>query len=86
MILGASFDTPADNRRFRAKFAFPFDLLCDTDRSVGQLYGVADAGTAPYPSRTSYLINPAGIVERVYLQVDPSIHSDQVLGDLRNRS
>ena len=39
MILGASFDTPEENRAFRDKFNFPYDLLCDTGKSMGIAYG-----------------------------------------------
>ncbi len=31
-ILGASFDTPEENKAFAEKFDFPFPLLCDTKR------------------------------------------------------
>ena len=52
-MLGASFDSPAENLAFRAKFGFPFDLLCDEDRTVGLAYGVADSPDAVYPARVS---------------------------------
>ena len=35
MILGASFDSEEENRAFRDKFNFPYDLLCDTGKSMG---------------------------------------------------
>ena len=35
MILGASFDTAAENRAFAEKFHFNFPLICDTDHSIG---------------------------------------------------
>ena len=41
MIVGASFDTPADNKQFADAEGFPYRLLSDRDRSVGQAYGVA---------------------------------------------
>lgn len=86
MILGASFDTPADNRAFHGKFGFPFDLLCDQTRDIGIAYGVAADETARYPARVSYLIDTRGVIERVYARVDPAIHCDQVLDDLRGLS
>ena len=43
MILGVSFDTPDDNKKFAEKFHFNFPLICDTDRT-GYLRGtVKDA-------------------------------------------
>ena len=42
MIVGISCDTPAENKHFRDKFSFPFDLLCDVDKSVS--LGVNEGG------------------------------------------
>lgn len=84
-VVGISFDTPEDNAAFRAKFDFPFDLLCDTDRSVGTTYDVlrdADDPFADYPQRISYLINPEGMIAKAYEVSDPSGHGAEVLVDL----
>ena len=81
-MLGISFDTPAENRAFQEKFAFPFDLLSDVDRKVGLAYGAADAADAQYPARISYLIDPEGRIRKVYAQVDPAGHAAEVLADL----
>ena len=86
MIIGASFDTPEENKRFANEQQFPFRLLSDADRSVGQVYGVARADDdqyAAFPRRLSYLIDPEGIVRRAYGVSDVSAHADAVLGDLR---
>ncbi len=82
MILGISCDTPEENRLFKEKFDFPFDLLSDQDRRVSMAYGAADTADAQYPDRISYLINPDGLVGRVYAQVDPGQHPEVVLRDL----
>ena len=82
MVLGASFDSPRENRKFRDKFAFPFDLVCDQTREVGMAYGVADAPDDPYAARVSYLIGLLGQIERVYKDFDPAAHPDTVLADI----
>ena len=82
MILGISCDTPEENRLFKEKFDFPFDLLSDQDRRVSMAYGAADEAEAQYPNRISYLLDPEGIVRRVYAQVDPGQHPEEVLRDL----
>ena len=82
MILGASFDSPSENRAFREKFGFPFDLICDENREVGVAYGAAATPDAGYPGRISYLIDPRGRIARVYPIVGPATHPDQVLTDL----
>jgi len=85
VILGASFDTVAENRAFADAQEFPYRLLSDTDRTVGRAYGVARADDdpyAPYPRRMSFLIDPAGTVRRVYDVTDVAVHADEVLADL----
>ncbi len=81
MILGASFDSPEDNRAFQEKFDFPYDLLSDPDQVAGAAYGVIQA-EKPYPARHSFLINPDGHIVKVYDAVVPAEHPDEVLRDL----
>lgn len=84
-MVGISFDTPDDNAAFRAKHNFPFDLLCDTDKSVGTIYDVLrDAGDpfVDYPKRISYLIDPDGMIAKTYEVSDPAGHGTEVLADL----
>lgn len=82
MVIGISCDSPADNRAFKAKFDFPYDLLSDEDRSVSMAYGAADSPEQGYPARISYLIDPQGRIAKVYDKVVPAEHPDQVLADL----
>jgi len=82
VILGASFDSPEENRAFRGKFDFSYDLLCDTDKSMGIAYGAAGDASASSPARISYLIDPEGKVAKVYGKVVPADHPDEVLRDL----
>ena len=78
-ILGASFDTPADNAAFARKFSFPFPLLSDPDRSLALAYGAADDRFA---KRVSCLIDEEGRVLRYYPQVSAREHVGEVLRDL----
>ena len=39
MIVGVSFDSPDDNKKFAEKNHFNFPLICDTDRTIGTAYG-----------------------------------------------
>ena len=81
-ILGASFDTPADNGAFARKFSFPFPLLSDPDRSLALAYGAADDASAQFAKRVSCLIDEEGRVLRYYPQVAAREHVAEVLGDL----
>ena len=82
VIAGVSFDSQAKNRAFREKNAFPFDLLCDEDRSMSMRYGAAKRPGQWFARRISYLIDPEGRVARVYEKVRPGRHPDEVLATL----
>lgn len=88
MILGASFDTPEDQKAFAEEHGFPFPLLCDTDQQVGELYGVRrEPGDPLYefgvPKRISYLIDPEGVIRKAYEVEDIASHPDAVVADLK---
>ncbi len=75
-----------ENRAFAEKFAFPFDLLCDTKRAVGMAYGACDEPGAGHARRISYLLDPGGRLARAYAQVKPAEHPAQVLQDVKQVS
>lgn len=85
MVLGASFDTPEENKAFADEERFGFRLLCDTTREVGTRYEVArPAGdkNAEYPQRIAYLIDPEGVIRRSYAVSDVEGFASLVLDDL----
>ena len=85
VILGASFDTPAENLQFATDQEFPFRLLSDVDHTVGTAYGVArQAGDkfAEFPRRYSFLIGPDGVIRQVYDVTDVAKHADAVIADI----
>ena len=69
MILGASYDSVDENRKFAEKFAFPFELLCDVDKNLAKAYGAFDAGSADYPKRAAFVIGPDGVVLHAWEKV-----------------
>ena len=76
-----SADSAADNKAFRDKFSFPYDLLSDTAMTMSVAYGAAEAGAAR-PGRISVLIGPDGTVAAVYPKVSPADHPQEVLDTL----
>ena len=85
VILGASFDTPADNLVFAEAQNFPFRLLSDIDRAVGTKYEVArgpDERFPELPKRIAYLIDPEGNIYRRYEVTDTAAHAGDVIADL----
>ena len=86
-IVGASFDTPAENLEFAEAQRFQYLLLSDVDRTVGTAYGVArDPGDqyADFPKRHSFLIDDHGVVRRTYVVTDVAAHAADVLADLES--
>lgn len=82
MILGASFDTVEENRAFAEAQLFPYSLLSDVDRKIGEQYGVIREPGNPLPRRNSFLIDPTGVIRRVYEVSDVKSHPDEVLNDI----
>ena len=81
VIAGVSFDSNADNKAFKDKAEYPYDLLTDNDKSASIAFGVVTSDTGN-PSRVSVLIAPDGSIAKTYDTVAPAEHADQVLGDL----
>jgi peroxiredoxin Q/BCP len=85
VVIGISFDTPADNKLFADAQEFGFPLLSDVDQEVGRRYDVlreADDQYAEFARRISYLIDPTGVIRRTYVVADVAAHADEVLADL----
>lgn len=78
-----SFDAPAANAAFRAKYDFPFPLLSDTERTLALAYGACPDAKAAMAKRISVVIDPEGRVAKVYEKVDARAHPQQVLDDLK---
>lgn len=86
MVLGVSFDTVEAQKHFADDQGFPYRLLADTTKEVGQAYEVeAEYGL---PLRVTYLIDPEGTIMRVYdLEgQDLEAHAGVVLDDVRTLS
>jgi peroxiredoxin Q/BCP len=78
VVLGVSADSIESHKKFEEKYQLPFLLLADTNKEIIKKYG-ADG---PFTRRITYLIDPAGIIIKVYPKVDPSVHSEELLRDL----
>lgn len=80
-MLGASCDTAAENQAFRAKFTFPFPLLCDTDQKLAKAYGAAQEGKSN-AARVAVVIGPDGKVVKYWAKVDAKTFPETVLAEL----
>lgn len=83
VVLGVSFDTVAENRAFAEKYAFPYRLLCDTDRTLSLAYGATVSAKAKYPDRISYVIDRDGMIEWAEKVSDIEAHVPAALARLK---
>lgn len=82
LIVGVSFDAVADNCAFAQKYEFPYQLLCDTERSMGLAYGACAAADAEYPERITYVIGKDGTIEWAEKVADIEAHIHAALAHL----
>ena len=79
-VLGVSTDDVDSHRAFAEEHELPFSLLADTDASISNAYGVSlMAGEAVMARRVTYVIDAEGNIARVFAEVDPGVHADEVL-------
>lgn len=79
-ILGASADSVEKHKGFADKYELPFSLLSGKDNGLVAAYG-ADGKT--FKKRTSFLIDPEGVIRKLYKSVKPLEHAEQVLRDVK---
>ena len=83
VILGVSMQDEKSHQEFCAKESLTFKLLADTNKEVSAKYdSVMNLGVAKLSSRHTYLIDPNGVVRKVWTSVDVKTHSDEVLASL----
>jgi thioredoxin-dependent peroxiredoxin len=85
VILGASFDTPAENKAFAEAQGFPYRLLSDVSTETGEAYGVKkgpDEQWAAFPRRHTILIAPDGTIRTVWEVSDVAANAADVLAEI----
>jgi thioredoxin-dependent peroxiredoxin len=78
-IVGISVDDVDSHREFCDAEGLKFPLLADVDGSVSKAYG---SWLGLMSLRHTYLIDPNGILRKVFLGVRPNTHSEEVLATL----
>lgn len=91
VVFGVSVDTVKKHAKFTTKYELPFTLLSDEEKRVVELYGVWAKKKfmgREYMGilRTTFLINPAGKIAKIYENVKPSGHAEEVLKDINELS
>lgn len=81
-------DAPKAQVKFKEKYDLPFTLLCDVDHSVSEAYGVWKEKSMygkKYMGvdRTTFIIDGSGNVAKIFENVKPGGHAEEVLEALR---
>jgi peroxiredoxin Q/BCP len=83
VILGVSVDNVDSHKSFCAKEGLNFKLLADSSHTVVEQYGsIMEHNGMTLAARNTFLIDPTGVIRKVYLKVSPQGHSEEVLADL----
>lgn len=86
-IIGVSCDDEKSHLKFIQKFELPFPLIADTDQKIVNQFGVL-VEKSMYGrnymgiARTTFIIDPNGIISHVIEKVDTKNHSAQIIAAL----
>jgi peroxiredoxin Q/BCP len=83
-IVGVSVDDTLSHAAFAKKYSLPFPLLADDKGEVAARYGsIRDLAVVKFAQRNTFLIDPLGKIAKVYLGVNTSKNSQEVIDDLQ---
>ena len=84
VIVGVSVDDVDSHKSFCTKEGLNFKLLADSNHSVVQKYGsIMEYNGMTLAARNTFVIDPTGVIRKVYIKVSPQGHSEEVLADLQ---
>ena len=88
VVIGVSRDSAASHQKFADKHGLPFILLSDPELTAIQAYGVWQekklyGKVSMGVVRTTYVIGPDGVIEKVMPKVKPDTNAEEVLSYLR---
>ena len=83
-VIGVSADDVASHKNFCNKFAFTIDLLGESDASLMKALGIGQAEWIGmmFWERTSFVVDPKGVIRKVYEKVSPEGHESVLLADI----
>jgi len=81
-IVGVSADNIDSHQQFCTKESLTFKLLADPDKKAIAEYGSANEKNPNFAARNTFIIDPKGMIRKVYTGVKPQQHSEEVLAAL----
>lgn len=88
LVFGISADSLASHVKFKAKMAFPFELLSDPEQRVCKLYDVIQEKSMYGKKylgieRSTFLIDAKGVLRREWRKVKVKGHAEEVLAAVK---
>ncbi len=85
-VVGVSMDDANSHEKFKTKYNLKFHLLSDPDKKVIEAYGAWGKKMFGKEGvlRKTFLIDPEGMVQKVYGRVTPLGHGQQVLSEIKS--
>jgi peroxiredoxin Q/BCP len=77
-------DDSASHKSFCTKFAFTIDLLADTNADLMKKLGLGQSEWKgmKFWERTTFVVDPKGMIRKVYEKVNPEGHEKVLLADI----
>jgi peroxiredoxin Q/BCP len=84
-VVGVSADDAASHKNFCTKFAFAIDLLADTNSGLMKTLGLGQSEWKgmKFWERTTFVVDPSGVIRKVYEKVNPEGHEQVLLRDIK---
>jgi thioredoxin-dependent peroxiredoxin len=87
-VVGVSGDSPESHTKFTGRYDLNFPLLSDADNKVGRAYGVYKKKSLYGREfmgieRTTFIVDRAGVIRKVFPKVKVAGHTEQVLAALK---
>ncbi len=84
-VVGVSADEASAHEKFKAKHSLNFTLLSDPKKEAIEAYGAWGKKMFGKEGilRKTFIINPEGVVVKVYGRVTPLGHGEQVVAELK---
>lgn len=90
VVLGVSTDDFESHHAFSQKFTLPFPIIADPEKDIVERYGVWRKKTAHGKEymgtvRTTFLIDPDGMIAHIYENVVPERHAELLLSGIPDK-
>ena len=82
-VVGVSADSAESHAEFCGSEALAYPLLSDPGGQVSKAYG---SWIPPFSQRHTFLIDPDGVLQQIWVAVRPSGHSQDVLASLKRQA